>query len=97
MDKPTLNAERRTVLGKQVKALRREGRIPGVVYGPGIAENVPVTVDRREFERFYRETGHEVPFTLAWGDGAQTVVVREVDEDHLKRVPLHIDFFAPAS
>ena len=95
MDGLVLVAERRTVLGKQVKRLRREGRVPGVVYGPVVAETVPVTVDRREFDRFYRVNGHSTLFTLRWDGGEQPVFIREVQEDPIRRQALHVDFFAP--
>ena len=95
MDELTLRAERRTLLGKQVKRLRREGRVPGIVYGPVVAETIPVTVDRREFDRFYQTNGHATLFTLRWSDGAQPVFIREVQEDPIKRAPVHVDFFAP--
>jgi large subunit ribosomal protein L25 len=95
MDELMLTAERRTVLGKQVKRLRREGRVPGIVYGPVVTENTPVTVDRREFERFYHANGHATLFTLRWDGGEQTVFIREVQEDPIKRQALHVDFFAP--
>jgi len=36
-----LNAAKRAVTGKEVRHLRREGQIPGVLYGPGIE---PVSV-----------------------------------------------------
>jgi large subunit ribosomal protein L25 len=88
-------AQRRTVLGKQVKRLRREGLIPGVVYGPVVEEPVPVSVDFREFVKFYQRTGHSTLFDLRWEDGSQSVFIREVQNDPVKRTPVHIDFFAP--
>ena len=33
MEKVVLKATRRDVAGKQVKALRREGKLPAVIYG----------------------------------------------------------------
>ena len=33
MEKVVLQATRRDVVGKQVKALRREGKLPAVIYG----------------------------------------------------------------
>ena len=90
-----LKAERRTTLGKQVKQLRRQGLVPGIVYGPVVAETVPVTVDRREFGRFYQANGHSTLFTLRWDGGEESVFIHEVQEDPIKRVPLHVDFFAP--
>ena len=95
MDELTLNAEKRTVLGKQVKRLRREGQVPGIVYGPVVTETVPVTVERREFDRFYRSAGHSTLFTLRWDGGEETVFIREVQQDPIKRAPVHVDFFAP--
>jgi large subunit ribosomal protein L25 len=88
-------AQRRTVLGKQVKRLRREGLIPGVVYGPVVEDTVPVSVDYREFVKFYQRTGHSTLFDLRWEDGSQSVFIREVQNDPVKRTPVHIDFFAP--
>src|SRR3954452_14462195 len=90
-----LMAEPRTVLGKQVKALRREGLVPGVVYGPAVEATVQVSVNRRELERFYRAHGHSTLFTLKWERGSQQVFIKEVQIEPLRRDPLHVDFFAP--
>ena len=91
----TLTAEVRTLLGKKVGRLRRQGLIPGVVYGPVVDETVQVSVNRREFDRFYKSHGHSTLFTLTWDGGQQPVFIREVQEDPVRREPLHIDFFAP--
>lgn len=95
MSELTLNAEVRTVLGKKVGQLRRDGLIPGVVYGPVVDETVQVSVNEREFARFYRAHGHSTLFTLTWEGGQQPVFIREVQQDPVRRAPLHIDFFAP--
>jgi large subunit ribosomal protein L25 len=91
----TFPAEVRTVLGKKVSQLRRNGLIPGVVYGPVIDQTVQVSVHRREFDRFYKAHGHTTLFTLTWDGGQQPVFIREVQQDPVRREPLHIDFFAP--
>jgi large subunit ribosomal protein L25 len=88
-------AQRRTLLGKKVKRLRRMDRLPGIVYGPVVEETVPVTVDRRQFAKFYQRNGHSTLFTLRWEDGDQAVFIREVQLDPVRREPLHVDFFAP--
>lgn len=90
-----LRAEPRTVLGKKVNKLRRAGLVPGVVYGPVLDGTVSVSVNAREFDRFYLRAGHSTLFTLRWEGGEQPVVIREVQLDPVKRTPLHIDFFAP--
>jgi large subunit ribosomal protein L25 len=91
----TLRAEPRTVVGKKVKALRREGRIPGTVYGPVIDGTINVSVDRRELERFYKAVGLNSLFTLDLDGGSQAVMIREVQVDPVRWNPLHVDFFAP--
>ena len=91
----TLMAEPRTALGKKNKALRREGKVPGVVYGPEISQTIQVQVDRKELERFYMNYGLETPLTLRWEGGSAHVVIREVQMNNLKRAPVHVDFYAP--
>lgn len=95
MAREQFSAERRTVLGKKVAKLRRAGRVPGIVYGPVIEDTVPVTVDEREFARFYQAHGHSTLFDLRWEDGEESVFIREVQVDPVRRSLLHIDFFAP--
>jgi large subunit ribosomal protein L25 len=90
-----LEAQRRTVLGKKVSRLRREGRVPGIVYGPVIEQTVPVSVDHREFVKFFRANGHSTLLDLVWDGQRQSVLIREVQLDQIRHEPLHIDFYAP--
>src|SRR5687767_2501667 len=91
----TLRAEPRPVVGKKVKALRREGLIPGVVYGPVVDGTVQVAVEQKEFLRIYKAMGLNSLITLEWDGGSQPVFIREVQVDPVRWNPLHIDFFAP--
>lgn len=95
MAKVSFPAQLRTVTGKQVRQLRREGMVPGIVYGPVIDGTVPVMVDRRDFMKFYQARGHSTLFELSWDGGVESVFIREVQVDPVRRNPLHIDFFAP--
>jgi large subunit ribosomal protein L25 len=94
-DELILRAEPRAIHGKKVKALRREGLVPGVVYGPVVESTISVSVNRRDFDRFYMANGHSTVFTLEWDGGRQPVLIREVQVDPVTRNSLHIDFFAP--
>jgi large subunit ribosomal protein L25 len=94
-DELILMAEPRTVHGKQVKRLRREGFVPGVVYGPVVDNTISVSVDRRAFDKFYWQHGHSTIFKLKWDGGEETVLIREVQTDPVRKDPLHVDFFAP--
>jgi large subunit ribosomal protein L25 len=88
-------AEPRTVVGKKVKRLRREGLDPAVVYGPAVSETVQVSVQEREFSRFYLQHGHATLFTLTCDGQQWPVFIRDVQVDPVRRNPLHVDFFAP--
>ena len=94
-DELILMAEPRTIHGKKVKRLRREGLVPGVVYGPVVNETVSVSVSSRVFSKFYMNHGHSTIFTLKWDGGSQPVLIREVQIDPVRRDIIHIDFFAP--
>lgn len=91
MDKIVLMAKKRDVLGKQVKAYRREGRLPAVVYGRGI-DPIPVILD-------YRETIHILPsltssqLVVVEVDGEQHMsLVREKQRHPVSGALLHVDF-----
>jgi large subunit ribosomal protein L25 len=90
-----LRAEPRDLHGKKVRRLRREGLVPGVVYGPVVEGTVSVSVNRRDFEKFFQQNGHSTVLTLQWEGGSQPVLIREVQVHPVSRDPLHIDFFAP--
>lgn len=90
-----LMAEPRDVHGKKVKKLRREGLTPGVVYGPVVDGTVSVSVNSREFYKFFMLHGHSTIFTIKWDGGSQPVLIREVQRDPVRQDILHIDFFAP--
>jgi large subunit ribosomal protein L25 len=88
-----LMAEPRTALGKKNGAIRREGKIPGVVYGPSYEQTVQVQLDSREFERFYVNLGLNKPFTLKWDGGQARVVMRDVQMNHLGTTAGHVDVY----
>ena len=91
----TLRAEPRNVVGKKVRALRREGLIPGVVYGPVIDGTIAVSVEEKELLRIYKAIGLNSLLKLEWEGGSQQVFIREVQVDPMRWNPLHVDFFAP--
>lgn len=90
-----LQAQVRTILGKQVGQMRRAGRLPGVVYGPLMESTVQVSVDAREFQRFFVAHGHSTLVDLNWEGGSSPVFIRDVQQDPVRRNPIHVDFFAP--
>ena len=93
-DRLRLQAATRTVTGKKVATIRREGRLPAVVYGHGAASE-PVSLDAHEFDTLRRRVGASTLVDLAV-DGGQLrpVLIHGVQVHPLTRRPLHVDLFA---
>jgi large subunit ribosomal protein L25 len=89
--KNTLDAAVREIFGKKVKQLRKQGQIPGTVYGKGF-EPVSVTVDDKLFNALYRKAGKTALIDLNLGKQMQSVFVQEVQRHPLKRDIIHVDF-----
>ncbi len=92
--RPALAAERRTVTGKAVARLRRDGRLPAVVYGHGL-ESAPVTLDAHDFDLLRRRIGPNALVDLSI-DGAKPtpVLIHGVQIHKVNRRPIHVDLFA---
>ncbi len=56
MDRLSLQAEERKILGKKVKKLRKDGQLPGHVFGKGI-EGESVSVDGKTFLKTFHLAG----------------------------------------
>jgi large subunit ribosomal protein L25 len=92
-DRPRLAAASRTVTGKAVASIRREGRIPAVVYGHGTASE-PVSIDAHEFEQLRRHTGGSTLIDLTVdSQKVRPVLVHGVQIHPMNRRPLHVDLF----
>jgi large subunit ribosomal protein L25 len=93
MERLALKAEVRTILGKQVGALRRAGKLPGVIYGHHV-ESTAITMDLREATLLLagRTTSSLVTIDL---EGKQiSVLVREKQRDFIRGTLRHVDFQA---
>jgi large subunit ribosomal protein L25 len=89
----TLAAEPRELVGKKVAILRRDGRLPAVVYGHGVSsENV--SIDAHEFDLLRRKAGQNALIDLSvHGKQARPVLVHDVQVHPVNRRPLHVDLF----
>jgi large subunit ribosomal protein L25 len=93
-DRPRLAADSRTVTGKKVAGLRREGRLPAVVYGHGTASE-SVSVDAHEFDLLNRHVGASTLVDLTVDGGrSRPVIVHAIQVNPISRRPIHVDLFA---
>lgn len=91
--RPKLAASSRTVTGKKVAYLRRDGRLPAVVYGRGLSSD-NVSVDAHEFEQLRRHAGPNTLIDLSVDGGKATpILVHDVQLHRVTRVPLHADLY----
>lgn len=87
----SLQAQSRAGSGSRAAAkVRKQGLIPGIVYGHKEA-NVAVAVNAEEFDRAVR-VQHARVLNLQIDGKTETVLIRELQWDHLGRTMLHVDF-----
>jgi large subunit ribosomal protein L25 len=94
-DQLTLSAETRDRAGKGAsRHLRREGRVPAVIYGDK-KDPISISVNERELMRALG-TGHFMT-SVVMIDGADSAVIRTLPKDvqfhPVSDRPLHVDFF----
>lgn len=87
-----LQAEKRTVLGKAVKKLRRTGFLPANVYGKGL-ESTAIQVNTKEFEAVFKEAGETGLVDLTFDGATHPVLVKNLQMEYPLRTPLHVDFY----
>ena len=94
MEQFELKAEKRTIVGKRVKALRREGLVPAVLYGPK-TEPTPIQFDGWELQRVLARAGGTNLISLRIGDAGKPkmALAREVQRDAISNELYHVDFY----
>ncbi len=96
MEQTLIRADKRDVKGKGVaRKLRKDGKIPAVLYGRGL-EAVSITVLSRDWEKLGKQTRRNVIFNMELhGDKDvenRPVMVKEIQKGFLGGKVLHIDF-----
>lgn len=89
-----LQVRPRTVTGKKVARLRREGVTPANIFGHKI-DSTSVEADTVELTHLLRGSTKNaiIDLSVAGEDAPRTVVVREVSRDPVNGKLLHIDFY----
>lgn len=86
-------AEKRDVLGKKVKNLRKQGFLPAVLYGKGKAAT-PLALREVDFVKFWKSVGESSVAELKVGKETNNVLIQDVALDPLNNKPIHADFYA---
>lgn len=88
-----LNVTSRTVFGKKVNRIRKEGLVPGIVYGRHLKSPLAVQFDKVTFIKAYKAAGESTPVDLT-GDQSELVLIHHVETDPVSNVVIHVDFLA---
>src|ERR1035437_7689504 len=91
MKRYQLKVEKRTVLGKQVKALRRAGILPCNIYGKDL-ESTAVQVPEKDFLAVFEEAGETGLVDIELGDKKTPVLIHNMQKNFRGKI-LHADFF----
>jgi large subunit ribosomal protein L25 len=86
-----LKAALRDVTGKQVKALRRQGRLPAVLYGHRV-DPIAISLDAHEASLILTGLSSSTIVTIDLDGKEHAALVRERQKDYVRNTFLHIDF-----
>lgn len=92
-DKLTVDLETRTVHGKKVAKLRKDGLVPGVIYGPG-TEPISVQIADNVMDKLYRQAGTYTPVYVTVDGKKKITMIKEVDHEPVKGTIRHVSFHA---
>ncbi|HBL29066.1 MAG TPA: 50S ribosomal protein L25 [Acidobacteria bacterium] len=95
MSEMTIEVQKRERTGKGgSRESRRNGNIPGVVYGGG-KDSVPIELNRKTFVELMRKAGSENPvflLKLAGSGQERHAILRDLQKDPVSRMVIHLDF-----
>lgn len=93
MEKVVLKATKREVIGKQVKAMRREGKLPAVIYGRHV-EPIAIALDAHSAGMALAKLTSSSLVTIEVDGAEYPSLVRERQRDYIKGNLTHVDFLA---
>lgn len=89
-----LKAEQRSITGRKVSQLRRDGLVPVVVYG-AISAPISLQVVARDLERTLHAGGASQVVSLSVAGGSKhNVLIKSVQREPVSHSLMHADFYA---
>ncbi len=93
MEKNVIEATKRSVTGKKVGVLRREGKLPGVIYGHHF-ETASILMDLKDATKVLNTATASTIVTIKIDGKDHAALVREKQRDYIRNQYIHIDFQA---
>jgi large subunit ribosomal protein L25 len=91
MKTKSLKAEKRELVGRRVKRLRKDGVIPGNIFGKGL-KSISIQLPLKDFTSTYEEVGETGIIELTVGNSKNPVLVSNVQVDPVTDEFIHVDF-----
>ncbi len=91
MNRVALSAEKRTLQGRKLGRLRRDGILPGNIYGNNV-DSQAVQLPLKVFMKAFEEAGETGLIDLMVDGEKRPVLVHDVQMDPVSDIPLHVDF-----
>ena len=91
-DKITLTIQERELHGKKLASLRKQGFVPGVVYGADM-EAMSVQAVEGDVVKVIKAAGQHTPVQLI-GKKRRIAMIKDIDRDPVKHVIRHVSFHA---
>lgn len=90
---PQLQAQKRTVLGRKVKKIRKEGQLPANIYGKDIKSQA-LQINNKEFANIYKQIGSTgiLELLLAGSQKPHPVLIVNIAKNPVTGDFLHVDF-----
>ncbi len=87
-----IKAEKRENFGKNAsRVVRREGRVPAILYGAGL-DNVALTLDKKDmFSILKSETGENTLFVVSFDSEKKDAMIKELQINPVSDELLHVD------
>ena len=92
-DKVTITLNERTQQGKKAAVIRKQGLVPGIIYGQGF-DPVMVQSEYNIIEKVVREAGKHTPVYATIDGKNRIMMIKDIDRDPVKSRIRHVSFHA---
>jgi len=89
-----IEAQKRETLGKKTKHIRKEGKIPAVVFGKDM-NSTNISLDYNTFDKVYKESGETDLIDIKIGNEKLKVLIKDVQSDPISGRISHVGFYKP--
>ena len=93
METLVMSAQTRKLTGRKTNKLRKEGCVPGVVYGPK-SKNVSIKINEKDFKKVFSKAGESTLIDLKIDDkGIGKVIINNYQVDPINDNIIHFDLY----